>query len=219
MATKRADWLIPTGLIALAAIPIAAGIFRLTTLVEGGPVTPENARFYASSLPVILHIVSVTAFSILGAFQFHPGLRRRRPRWHRIAGRVLVPAGLVAGLSGIWMALTYAIVPADSDLLHAFRLFFGAFMIASIVLGFVAIMRRDFRAHEAWMRRGYAIGLGAGTQALTPFPLTLLFGDLSGTGLALMMGGSWLLNLAVAEWLVRRRPRAARRLRVQFEKA
>lgn len=209
MRTRRAEWLIPAGLIALAAIPIVAGIFRLTELTGDGPVTPENARFHESSLPVVLHILSVTVFSILGAFQFHPGLRRRRPRWHRIAGRILVPAGLVAGLSGIWMAIAYAIVPADSGLLHAFRLFFGGFMVASIALGFAAILRRDFRRHEAWMRRGYAVGLGAGTQALVQIPLAA-FGDLAGTSLALVMGGSWLLNLAVAEWLIRRRHPPAR---------
>ncbi|MGV8841110.1 MAG: DUF2306 domain-containing protein [Bauldia sp.] len=207
--SARRDWLVPAGLIALSAIPIVAGMFRMAELAEGGPVTPENARFFAATLPVALHIASVTLYCILGAFQFHPGLRRRRPRWHRVAGRILVPAGLAAGVSGIWMALTYAIVPADTVLLHAFRLFFGVLMVVSIALGFAAILRRDIPRHEAWMRRGYAVGLGAGTQALVQAPLTVLVGDLAGTGLALAMGGSWLLNLAVAEWLIRRRPRRA----------
>ena len=151
-----------------------------------------------------LHIVSVTIYSLLGAFQFSPGVRRRWPRWHRAAGRVLVGAGLAAALSGLWMAMFYAIVPADSALLHAFRLFFGAAMAASIVLGFIAIRERKVAQHQAWMRRAYAIGLGAGTQALTQIPLVMTLGKLEPNTLALAMGGAWLLNLAVAEWLIRR---------------
>ena len=106
MATSnRADWLIPTGLILLATIPVAAGMFRLTMLAGAGPVTPENVRFFAAPIPVVLHIIGVTLYCVVGAFQFSPGFRRRWPRWHRIAGRVIVAAGLVAALSGLWMAM------------------------------------------------------------------------------------------------------------------
>ncbi len=203
-ASNRADWLIPSGLIALAFIPVVAGAVRLTVLAGGGPPTPDNARFFAAPIPVVLHIVSVTLYSLLGAFQFAPGFRRRRPGWHRAAGSVLVVAGLVAALSGLWMAIFYAIVPADSPLLHAFRLFFGLAMALSILQGTLAIRRRDVAQHQTWMRRAYAIGLGAGTQALTQLPLLLLFGAPNELTLALMMGAAWVVNLAVAEWLIRR---------------
>lgn len=208
---SRGDWLIALGLLALAFIPVAGGAFRMTTLVGHATVTLENARFFASPVPVVLHIVSVTVFSILGAFQFSPGLRTRWPGWHRAAGRVLVGAGLLAALSGLWMAMFYAIVPADNALLHAYRLFFGAAMAASIVLGFFAIRRGNVALHQAWMRRAYAIGMGAGTQAVTQMPLVMTFGKLDPMPLALAMGGAWILNLAIAEWLIRRRPGRSRR--------
>lgn len=200
-----ANWLIPLGLLALAFIPIAGGAFRLTTLVGQAEITSVNARFFASPIPVVLHIVSVTLFSILGAFQFSPGLRRRWPVWHRAAGRIFVGVGLVAALSGLWMAMFYAIVPADNALLHAFRLSFGAAMAASIFVGFVAIRRGNVAVHQAWMRRAYAIGLGAGTQAVTQIPLVMILGKLDPMALALAMGGAWILNLAVAEWLILRK--------------
>ncbi len=94
--TKRPEWLVPAGLIALSLIPVAAGGVRLTDLAGGAEITPDNARFFASPVPVVTHIISVTIYCLLEAFQFHPGLRRRRPRWHRTAGRILVPTGLVA---------------------------------------------------------------------------------------------------------------------------
>jgi uncharacterized membrane protein len=203
-ASHRADRLIPAGLITLALIPVLAGMSRLVLLAGGGPLTPANARFFGAPVPVLLHIVTVTIYSLLGAFQFAPGFRRRWPRWHRAAGRILVVAGLGAALSGLWMAMFYAIVPADSALLHGFRLFFGSAMALSIVLGYRAIRQRDVARHQAWMRRAYAIGMGAGTQALTQLPLLLLFGVPDEFTLALMMGSAWVLNLAVAEWLIHR---------------
>lgn len=208
---KRAEWLIPAGLIALSLVPVAAGAFRLTQLASGATITPENARFFAAPLPVVLHIVSVTVFALLGAFQFPPGFRRRRPRWHRIAGRLLAPAGLIAALSGLWMAHFYPWPEFDGTLLYVLRLIFGTAMAGSILLGVVAIRRRDFAAHRAWMIRGYAIGMGAGTQFFTHLPW-MLFPDLQSETLrAALMAAGWVINLVVAEWIIRRkssRPRA-----------
>ncbi len=164
-SSSRADWLVPAALIALTIVPAIGGVIRLAGLA-GGKITPENARFFAVPLPVVLHIPGALLFCILGAFQFTPGFRRRRPDWHRVAGWILVPCGLVAGLSGLWMTLFYPRVAFDSDLLDGFRLLFGSAMVLSLALGMAAILRRDIAGHRAWMIRGYAIGQGAGTQVL-----------------------------------------------------
>src|SRR5690348_6967334 len=150
--TGSAKWLI-AGLLFLSAIPMAAGAFRLTELTSGAEVTPANARFFASPLPVVVHIVSASVFALLGAFQFSTPFRRRRPGWHRISGRLVAPAGLLVGLSALWMTLFYPRPVGDGDLLAAFRLLFGSAMIVSIVLGFTSIMRRDVPRHRAWMIR------------------------------------------------------------------
>ncbi|WP_386154586.1 DUF2306 domain-containing protein [Streptosporangium vulgare] len=183
-----------------------AGAVRLTELAGGAEITPENARFFAMPLPVVLHILSVGVYSILGAFQFAPRFRRRRPGWHRAAGRVLVLCGIVAALSGLWMTLFYPRPVGDGDLLAGFRLVFGSAMLLSIVLGFAAIRRRDVARHRAWMIRGYAIGLGAGTQALTHLPWFLIFGTPGEFPRALLVAAGWVINLAVAEWFIRKRP-------------
>ena len=56
------------------------------------------------------------------------------------------------------------------------------------------------------MMRGYAIGLGAGTQAMLFLVGELIFGKPDMVARALLMGAAWTLNLAVAEWLIRGRP-------------
>ncbi|NWF78780.1 MAG: DUF2306 domain-containing protein [Chloroflexi bacterium] len=193
------------GVILLSAIPLAAGTVYLIQLARGGPITPFNARFFASPLPVVLHIVGAAVYIILGAFQFAPVFRRRWPGWHRVAGRLVVPAGLLVGLSALWMTLFYPWPVGDGVLLAALRLLFGSAMIVFIALGLAAILRRDVRRHRAWMMRGYALGLGAGTQALILMAGEIIAGPPSELRRALLMGAAWVINLAVAEWIIRRR--------------
>ena len=202
---RRPEWLVPAGLILLSLIPVIAGAARLTELTGGGAVTERNARFFDSPAPVVVHIVSVTVYSLLGAFQFVPSLRGGRHRWHRMAGGILLPAGLLAALSGLWMTVFYTLPPSDGALLLVLRLAFGSAMAASLLLGLGAVLRRDFRQHGAWMTRAYAIGLGAGTQALILIVPELLSSPPGTTMRALLMGAAWVINLAVAEYFIRRR--------------
>lgn len=202
----KREWLVPVGLIMLSAVPVIAGAARFAEVTGGATVTPENARFFASPVPVLVHIVSASLYCLLGAFQFARGFRRRRPGWHRAAGRLLIPLGLVAALSGLWMTLFYPRPPGDDELLTGFRLVFGSAMAGCIVLGFAAIRRRDIARHRAWMARGYAIALGAGTQVLTHLPWVLLVGQPGGLSRTLLMLAGWVINLAVIEWALRKRP-------------
>lgn len=202
--TEKPGWLVPASLLLLSAVPVAAGSARVAELAGGGPVTAGNARFFAMPLPVVLHIFGASLFCVLGAFQFVPALRRRRPRWHRVTGRLLVPCGLVAALSGLWMTLFYDRPPGDGGLLTAFRLVFGTAMVVSIVLATLAIRRRDIPRHRAWMTRGYAIGLGAGTQVLTNLPWVLLVGAPGEVTRAVLMAAGWVINLVVAERALRK---------------
>jgi len=201
----RSVWLVPAALILLSAIPLAFGAFRLNELANGAEITPANARFFASPLPVVLHIVGASLYAILGAFQFVSRFWRRGTGWHRIVGRLLVPCGLLVGLSGVWMTLFYPRPDGASDLLFVLRLLFGSGMILSIALGYAAIRRRDIIQHRAWMTRAYAIGLGAGTQVLTGMVGELIAGPPNELGNALLMGAGWAINLAVAEWSIRKR--------------
>lgn len=205
-------WLAPAGLVLLSLVPIAAGAARLTELTGGAAITPDNARFFGSPIPVVVHIISASIFCLLGAFQFVAAnrLRRGRRSWHRIAGRVLIPSGLLAALSGLWMAIFYALPPSDGEILLVLRLIFGSAMVMSIVLGVLAIRSRDFKRHGAWMMRGYAIGLGAGTQVLTHVPWMLLFGIPDQNTRAVLMGAGWVINLMVAEYVIRRNSSRAR---------
>ena len=69
-------------------------------------------------------------------------------------------------------------------------------MVACLILGIVAVRRRDIAAHRAWMIRAYAIGLAAGTQAFTEGIVDALVGngELAGD---LAKGAGWVINLSL----------------------
>jgi len=194
---------VPFALVALVAIPAVAGSLRLVELVGGPLLLPANPRMTASPLPVFVHVLSAVPYAVLGAFQFSSRLRRRRPRWHRRTGKAVVALGLLVAFSGLWMTLFYARQPGTGELSYLFRLAFGSALAACIVLGFSAIRRGDVTTHRAWMTRAYAIALAAGTQVVT-----LGIGSaVSGTSVLitdLALGAGWVVNLAVAELVIRR---------------
>jgi hypothetical protein len=102
------------------------------------------------------------------------------------------------------MTLFYPRPDGASDLLYVLRLIFGSGMVLSIILGFIEIRRRNIVQHRAWMTRAYAIGLGAGTQVLTGMVGALIFDTPNELENALLMGAAWVINLAVAEWSIRK---------------
>jgi uncharacterized membrane protein len=202
-----AGWRVPLALVILTLFPVVAGSLRLLELAGGPQLLPTNPRIDAFPAPVVAHVLAAAVYAFLGAFQFSARLRRHRPQWHRVAGRVLVGAGLVVAGSGLWMTLFYPGAPGG-DLLWGIRIVVCSAMAACIVLGFTAIRRRDIAAHRAWMVRAYALAVAAGTQVFTQGVGEAFFGtgDLS---TAVSVGSGWVVNLAVAEWAIRR-PRAAR---------
>jgi len=194
---------VPFALVALVVVPALAGTLRLVELAGGPLLLPANPRMTASPLPVVVHITCAVPYAVLGAFQFSSRLRRRRPRWHRATGRVVVALGLAVALSALWMTVFYPRQPGTGELAHVFRLAFGSALAVCIVLGFSAIRRGEVANRRAWMTRAYAIAMAAGTQVLTLGIAGAAFG---GSVLAsdLALGAGWVVNLAVAELLIRR---------------
>ena len=209
-------WRVPAALVALTGISVTAGVLRVVEIAGGPVLLPTNPRIDASPAPVVVHVVAVALFALLGAFQFSAGIRRRRPGWHRRSGRMLVVAGLVVAGSGLWMTLFYPDAPGGV-LLWAVRLLVGSGVAASIVLAFAAIRRRDIPTHRAWMIRAYALAAGAGTQLLTEGISESAFGT-GDLPKALSMTAGWLINLAIAEWIIRR-PGIRRRRRAREARA
>lgn len=197
-------WLAVTGLLLLSALPVLGGVLRLTD----GIARPESAMQVATAGAIVAHIVAMTVFCVVGAFQFSPALRTRH-RWHRTAGRVLIPAGFVAALASVWLAVFFG-GPPEQFALAMVRLAFAVPMIVFLAMAVIAIVRRDFPAHGAWMTRAYAISVTGGTQALVLILWSIPFGDVDASGETWLVGVGFVINSAVAELLIWRRSVSAR---------
>ena len=199
---RASTWPVPLALVALSLVPVVAGALRVTDVTTGSTFMPEDAHHPSVPVALVVHIVSAVVYSLVGAFQFSAGLRRRWPRRHRAAGRVLVPMGLAVAGSALWMTLGYPREVDTGPLLFWSRLVFGTGMILCLVLGLRAILLRDVRTHRAWMIRAYALGLGAGTQVVTIGLGQALFGTSTIVTDAVTAVG-WAINLALAELAIR----------------
>lgn len=200
--SKKTNWLVIFGLFILCVIPIAAGIYRLVQLSTGA-INADNQRFFNAPIPVILHILSMCIFGPIGALQFAPSLRGKN-KWHRYSGQVIFVSGIISALSGLYMAHFYILPKTDGTILYIERLIVGVAMLISLILGYKAIKDKNIKSHSEWMLRGYAIGMGAGTQVVTNLPWILLIGQPNTFERAILMGLGWGINIIIAELIIYR---------------
>jgi hypothetical protein len=189
-------------LLGLSAIPILAAV-PLLVQIPLGDLPPQSARYNAVSISLFVHAAGGILFGLLGPIQFARAQGRRYGRWHRIMGRVFWAAGMLLALSSL--RLLWQFPDAATWILRLARLAASLGLIAALILGLRAAIMRDMPRHRAWMIRAYAIGMGAATIALVMFPIYLITGaPLSGYASDIAFVGSWVLNIAAAEWVIRR---------------
>jgi hypothetical protein len=127
------------------------------------------------------------------------------PKWHWLVGRLLVGAGFIAAITGLWMTHYYSF-PDDLQgvLLYIVRILVGVAMIAFILLGLSSILKKRIEQHKAWMIRAYALGQGAGTQVLITIPWLLTIGEPMGLTRDILMSLAWGINILVGEWAIKK---------------
>jgi uncharacterized membrane protein YozB (DUF420 family) len=161
---------------------------------------------------LVVHVPSAATAMILGVLQLVPRIRAHR-RVHRVIGRTFLALGTVAFVA---TGVPLAVGTPNGDLTR-----FGVLVPALLwpvlaVLGWRAIRRRDVVRHREWMLRLYALTFFAITARMVT-PLLLLAqapvmqsrygGDVPAAVEASIPYGQWLgwiLDLAVAELVIRR---------------
>jgi uncharacterized membrane protein len=181
------------------ATGVALGATRYFSL---NPVVfiPAQVPVYLAHLgPLILHISGGVVALTIGPWQFRTSLRTSHPRVHRWMGRVYVVSALAAGVGGLLLAP----ISQGGPLAHLGFAVLGALLLATTALAFVAIKRRRFVVHRAWMTRSYALVFTAVT-----FRLWLVMGALAGLPAdqvyAVGSWTTWLIDLLAAELLLAR---------------
>jgi uncharacterized membrane protein len=149
---------------------------------------------------LVVHVFTAAVALVLGPLQF-----MRRVRIHRMLGRVyllggVIPAAVTAIPVAVWSGQTLTQVGLISA---------AVLWLVTGGLAYRAARRRDFRGHRAWMMRNYALTFLAVTARML-VPLLLLarvaVGGTADVAGMIPVGQTlgWMINLIVAEVLIRR---------------
>ena len=194
---QKAGWVV---MILLAALTVLNSLGYLT-------MDPENffeqqrAVYIAHLAMLITHIIASMLAVLIGPFQFLPRIRKGRLlKVHRWLGRTYLLSILFGGLSGLYMAQF-----AYGGTISA--LGFGILACLWLYSGYRAyrhIRNRDIEGHRQWMIRNYALTF-AGVMLRVWVPVSTGLGADFTTAYMIITWMSWVPNLLVAEWIIRRR--------------
>ncbi len=148
-------------LVALVAVGIRISIDWPN--VAAGTVPPEDSydrRYALHPVLAYAHILPGVVYLVGAPFQLWRRFRSRHLALHRLMGRVVLPAGLIAGV----FAIVFGTLFAFGGLLESSAtVVFGAYFVTSLIIAFIAIRGRDVARHRRWMIRAFAIGLAIAT--------------------------------------------------------
>ena len=197
----RPIWLACILLIA-TFIPIVTAAIRVYE-IPAGKLPDDAIKFAAVPVSLFVHALGGMLFGLLGPLQFAGVLKRRFGRLHRITGRIFVVCGLMLGLSSLRLLAEFP--DGSTWVLVSARLVAGLAMSGALIWATFAIWRGNVAQHRAWMIRAYAIGMGPATISFIMLPIFLITGEApKGYAADMLFVVSWGINIAIAEWAIRR---------------
>lgn len=193
---RSAAWI---GWGSVAVLAVVIGIFALRFLSFDPEALTEELRPNLVNHPTLFyaHVVIAPFALLVGVWQFLPVTRRSS--YHRWAGRLYVVCVALASIAGFIIAMTTEAGP-----------FAGAGFMILAVLWFVATAKAyflvragSFAAHRVWMIRSYALTCAAITLRII-LPIGIVLGAGFTKSYIAAAWGSWIINLLIAEWILRR---------------
>lgn len=187
-----------------AAMSAAVALFSYRYLGTSPTRSPEVLANAHATPWLVLHVVGSATALLFGALQLLPRVRRRWPWVHRWIGRLYASGCLLGGTGGLVMAFGSTAGPWAT-------LGFGGLAIAwlgTTVMAWRTAIARNFIAHRAWAIRSWSLTFAAVTFRLC-LPIFPLIGLPFVEGYRAASIYAWLINLGVAEWVVRRSRRDA----------
>lgn len=139
------------GFITLVAIWFIAK-YAVRYYVPGMPVIAvQTGLTWGRRLTLLAHISAGMVALLAGPWQFSSALRRSYLRVHRMTGRIYLTAVGLGGLAALSLAMTTSLGWAWG---------FGVGTLAVVWLAtsgmaFYAIVHKQIKAHQEWMRRSY----------------------------------------------------------------
>ena len=142
---------------------------------------------------------------LVGWSQFSSKIRNRFLGLHRALGKTYLIAVLLSGTAGLYIAFfaTGGIIPISGFSILA------VIWLYSSTAAYLAIRNRDIDRHQEWMIRSYALCFGAVTFRIMGPLLQFGFDMEFIPAYKIISWAAWILNLSVAEVIIRNKRRAA----------
>lgn len=181
--------------LSLPYLAFQPGIDFLRTKVNIYHFAPWRWSFY-------IHVFTGLAALIAGFTQFSGYILRHHRQWHRSMGYIYVVDVLfITGPAALVMSF-YANGGTLARLSFVLQSLCWLFFTATALY---QASRRRFVAHGAWMLRSYALTLAAISLRTYAALLSLLQVDIRPVDKYILIAwASWIPNLLLAEWLIRR---------------
>jgi uncharacterized membrane protein len=203
----RAMW---ATLVLLGLITVVSAGIRVAedwpAIAAGTPPNEDSYEYRYVTHPVLAyaHILPGIAYLLGAPLQLSRRFRNRHFTVHRRLGRVLVPAGILAGIFAIAFGAFYSFGGWPQAVA---AVVFGTYFVTALVLAFRAIRRGDVTRHRRWMIRAFAVGLAVGTIRIW-IGLFTVFGMSLQMSFAAAFWVSLPLHALAAEIYLSRRPHA-----------
>lgn len=195
--------------LALTVVVMVFAAMRLDTdvpaLLDGTPPPADSfeRRYFDHPVLAYAHIGAGVLYLLGALLQLSRGFRERHVRVHRRVGRVVLPAGLLAGAYALAFGLGHSWGGAGEA---SATVVFGLWFLACLVTAFRAIRSGDVVRHRRWMIRAFSVGLAVAS-------IRLWIGLFQAGGLlsirdsfAVAFWLAFVLHVLAAELYLKRRP-------------
>ncbi|ADD41278.1 DUF2306 domain-containing protein [Stackebrandtia nassauensis] len=216
----KRPWVVP--LFFIATVFLAFSVPRYLTFDPANSFIDIPDWFPPYYALLVTHVVFAAVAMVTCCMQIWPWLRARKPKWHRISGRVYVFVGVLpAGLS----ALVIGAITPFGPVAAASSLIMAPLWLVFTFTGYRMARQRRFVEHRRWMIRSFALTMSivlnrflgaAATITLLRYKDSDFHGDdkivtYLAAGMTTWLG--WTICLLIAEWWLERGTAAQRRAR------
>jgi uncharacterized membrane protein len=194
------------GLVALSAVlSVGVALVAYRYLVPGLLVPDVIAAngFIMPWLPV--HAAAAATALLIAPLQFRSQLRARRPKLHRLLGRLYVTGCLIGGATGFVLALGASTGPVST-------VGFGSLAVVWVFATAQAwrlATRHDIVSHRDWMIRSFALTFAAVTLRLY-LPIAQMLPVEFDDAYRAISFLCWVPNLLIAEVYLRQKRKSLR---------
>jgi uncharacterized membrane protein len=194
--SRNAAWM-GWGAVALLAVLIAVASMRFLAF-NAEALDPELRPNLVQHPFLFFAHTTIAPFALLlGVWQFLPVTRRSA--YHRWAGRVYVMCVILGSLSGFFIAMT----TEEGRLTGTGFMILAVLWFGATLKAYLLARAGDFTAHRVWMIRSYALTCAAITLRII-LPTGLVLGAGFSNSYLAAAWGCWIINLVIAEWIIRR---------------